>query len=487
MGLIAATIPVALLAWNGAAKIRFQETTDTRPRCACGTTPASSTAPTPTSCACSLRAAPRWAVGDFDGDGRDDMFVTDSDKGKRSFLYRNNGDGTFTEMAEKAGVAGGNDPLSIVARCALVRLRQRRPPGSAGASLRHAPCSITTRGNGKFKNVSATSGFNKFGNTIAVIAFDYDRDGKLDVMFGDYFKPVNLLDLKTHSVLPNDLDNAVNGGGVSLWHNEGNGRFTNVTEKAGFAKHTGWTLDLGHGDLNNDGWQDVYLACDYGTDRMYLNNGDGHVSRGHREGPGLRYAQGHERRNRRLRQRRLARRLRHQHHRRVHEGMQYVVAQQPRRHLHRHLEGNQHLRHPVGLGRQIRRLDNDGWLDLFVVNGPSLRQQGQLHPVLLPLITTPGVDFTDVRLWPKIGEMTWSGYQKKKMFRNMAGQTFKEISAEAGTDNDKDGRGLGIADFDNDGKLDIYQTNADPGLHSLPQHQRRDGQLGAIPLNRNQG
>src|SRR5215813_7887573 len=47
------------------------------------------------------------------------------------------------------------------------------------------------------------------------------------------------------------------------------------------------------------------------------------------------------------------------------------------------------------------------------------------------------------------------------MFHNMAGQTFKEISAEAGVDNDKDGRGIGMADFDNDGKLDLYQTNAD--------------------------
>jgi hypothetical protein len=57
--------------------------------------------------------------------------------------------------------------------------------------------------------------------------------------------------------------------------------------------------------------------------------------------------------------------------------------------------------------------------------------------------------------------MTWSGYQKKKMFRNLGTQAFKEISAEAGVDNDKDGRGIGVGDFDNDGRLDFYQTNAD--------------------------
>ena len=48
-----------------------------------------------------------------------------------------------------------------------------------------------------------------------------------------------------------------------------------MTRKAGLASHTGWTLDVGHGDFDNDGWQDLYLACDYGTDRIFFNNGDG--------------------------------------------------------------------------------------------------------------------------------------------------------------------------------------------------------------------
>src|SRR5205823_12905163 len=104
---------------------------------------------------------------------------------------------------------------------------------------------------------------------------------------------------------------------------------------------------------------------------------------------------------------------------------------------------------------------NDGWQDLFVVNG--LRSAGKENyiPILVNLITKPGVDFTDARLWPNIGNMTWSGYQKKKMFRNLGGQAFKEISGEAGVDNDKDGRGIAMADFDNDGRLDLFQANAD--------------------------
>src|SRR5262249_49850755 len=65
---------------------------------------------------------------------------------------------------------------------------------------------------------------------------------------------------------------------------------------------------------------------------------------------------------------------------------------------------------------------------------------------------------------PNIGNRTWSGYQKKRLFHNMRNGVFKEISAEAGVDNNFDGRGIGVGDFDNDGKLDLVQTNADKPL-----------------------
>ena len=94
-------------------------------------------------------------------------------------------------------------------------------------------------------------------------------------MLGNYFKPENLILLKSPNVLPNDLDNAVNGGGVTLWHNLGGGRFENTTKSAGLADAMGWTLDVGEGDFDNDGRPDVYVAGDYGTDRVYFNNGDG--------------------------------------------------------------------------------------------------------------------------------------------------------------------------------------------------------------------
>ncbi|HLE82767.1 MAG TPA: VCBS repeat-containing protein, partial [Thermoanaerobaculia bacterium] len=266
------------------------------------------------------------AVGDFDGDGHDDLFLTDSGEGKPNRLLRNlygeTGELRFADVTEAAGVGGGNDPRSIVAdalwldfdddgRLDLLVARFGTPllyrnlgaeearaetssaPTTGGAltgAEKHASLSPRggrgTEGEGgngyalRFHEVSAPAGLTKLANTIAAIAFDYDGDGWLDLLLGNYFPPEDLLALETRHVLPNDLDNAVNGGGVSLWRNvpggseaTGGRSFVEVTEEAGLAHHTGWTLDLGHGDLDGDGDQDLYLAGDYGTDRLFLNRG----------------------------------------------------------------------------------------------------------------------------------------------------------------------------------------------------------------------
>ena len=400
------------------------------------------------------------AVGDYDNDGLDDIFVTDSDRGQPNHLYHNNGNFSFTDVAVKAGVDGGNDPLSIVADALWLDYDNDGRQDLLVARF-GTPILYHNEGNGKFRDVSKQAGLTKFGNTIAVIAFDYDNDGFLDIMLGNYFKPLNLLDLKDPHVLPNDLDNAINGGGVTLWHNTGKGAFVEVTEKAGFGKHTGWTLDLGHGDFNNDGLQDVYLACDYGTDRIFFNNGDGTFRDATEKSIGFDTRKGMN----------------------VDVGdydndgwLDIYVTNITDEYMkecnmmwHNNHDGTfldvsketQTCATLWGWAAKFGDFDNDGWLDLFVVNG--LRSAGKENyiPVLMNMIITPGIDFTDVNNWPSIGQMSWSGYQKKKMFHNVSGQIFREISAEAGVDNDLDGRGIAVSDFNNDGLLDMLQTNAD--------------------------
>ena len=410
------------------------------------------------------------AAGDYNADGYDDLFIVDSGENKPHHLMRNNGDFTFTDMAESLAVSGGNDSLSI---CADVLWFDYNNDGHLDLLVGRFGTPILYRNNGpgatgsySFTNVSDLVGLTQFGNTIAVIAFDADRDGWLDLMLGNYFKPVNLLDLKTPNVLPNNLDYAVNGGGVSFWHNvpleNGQRGFVDWTGPAGFSNHTGWSLDLGHADLNNDGWQDVYIAGDYGTDRMYFNRADGtgsfievtETAIGFDTRKGMNVDMGDYNR----------------------DGWLDIYVTNI---TDEYMKECNMLWHNNGDGTFIdlsretgtcdtdwgwaakfADFDNDGWEDLFAVNGLRSAEKANYIPVLLEMIITPNVDFSDVNSYPDIGNMTWSGYQKQRLFHNLGDGTFKEVGAEAKVDTDLDGRGVAIFDFDNDGYLDIFQANA---------------------------
>jgi hypothetical protein len=113
-----------------------------------------------------------------------------------------------------------------------------------------------------------------------------------------------------------------------------------------------------------------------------------------------------------------------------------------------------------GWGAKFFDYDNDGWLDLYVMNGWISAGKESYVPDIFAMITRPNVDFADARNWPPMNGKSLSGYQPKKLFHNRGGQIFKDEAARHGLNSTRDGRGIAAADFDNDGRMDLFVANA---------------------------
>ena len=171
-------------------------------------------------------------VGDYDNDGWNDLFVTYYGQ---NMLYRNNGDGTFTDVTAKAGLL--------------------QPPGPGGRPRWNSGCAF----------------------------LDYNKDGNLDLFVANYID----FDIKT-APLPEAAHctykgiqvacgpPGLEGGKNILYHNNGDGTFTDVSEKAGILDTIGtYGLSVAVADLDNDGWPDIYVANDSTSATFYRNQKDG--------------------------------------------------------------------------------------------------------------------------------------------------------------------------------------------------------------------
>jgi hypothetical protein len=398
------------------------------------------------------------AVADYDGDGYEDIFVTDSMEGGKNHLYHNNGNFTFTDVAEKAGVANGNDDRNASSDSLWLDYNNDGRPDLLVVRFGQNQL-FENLGGGKFREVTRQAGLIGYKNAITAIAFDYDHDGYVDLFVGSYFQPVNVFQPETPRFFPESFETANNGGGITVYHNNGNGTFTDVTEKIGF-KLSGWTLDLGHGDANNDGWDDLYIACDFGTDRFFVNNGDGTFTDKTEKAIGFDTKKG----------------MNAEWGDYDNDGFLDIFVTNITDDYMRegnflwHNNGNltftdvarENGVHDTGWGwgGKFFDYDNDGWLDLYVVNGWVSAGKDSYVPDIFTMVTKPGIDFADARNWPPMGNKSLSGYQKKRLFHNEHGTGFKDEAARHGVDSIRDGRGIAVADFDNDGRLDLFVANA---------------------------
>jgi len=323
------------------------------------------------------------AVGDFDNDGYLDLYVTAFGP---NILYRNNGDGTFTDVTSKAGVAGGSHEWST------------------------------------------SAGF-----------FDFDRDGHLDLFVANYLdyrleeNPYCGLRKDGYRMYchPTMFDGVAN----RLFHNNGDGTFTDVSKKAGIANPAGKSLGVTFCDFDRDGRTDIYVANDTVRNFLYRNNGDltfTDVAYGAGVGfdpngkpragmgtdcadvdgngfPDLFVTNFSEELNALFLNRG--------------DGIFEEVSDKAGL-------GSSFL--PLGFGTKLFDVDNDGDLDIYVTNGHVIDNIARYQP-----------------------RLTYR--QKDLLYENLGGGRFRDVSAQSGPalQVERIGRGLAVADFDNDGNLDV--------------------------------
>ncbi len=197
-------------------------------------------------------------VADVDNDGFYDIFIPD---GVESKLFHNLGNGKFEDITAKSGLAG-LDGVSV----ALFADYDNDGYKDLFVSRTFKPNQLFHNNHdGTFTDVTAKSGIGEDCCTTVASWADYDNDGYLDLYVGRYLDPRK--EIPTTFYARNGLPN-------QLYHNNHDGTFTNVTEKAGVGE-VGLCLGTVFGDYNDDGYPDIYVVNDFGRKTLYRNNKDG--------------------------------------------------------------------------------------------------------------------------------------------------------------------------------------------------------------------
>lgn len=398
---------------------------------------------------------------DYDQDGLLDLYLVNSAPTRvyapshplRSALYRNNGDGTFTDVTQKAG-AGAEGLFGMG-----VAVGDYDNDGFPDLFvLGYGRCILYhNEGNGTFRDVTQHAGVANLGRWASSAAwFDYDNDGRLDLVIANYidWSPDRNFWCGDHGpgmrsyCHPDDY----NGEPPTLYHNNGDGTFTDVSKHSGIAAKPGNGLGVVTFDYDDDGWQDILIANDSMANFLFHNNRDGTFREAGYESGIAVSADGA-----------------------AEAGMGVDAADTTGNgkmdviigHLDMQLArfyrnigdgtfDDATLRSKIGyatyhmseFGALFLDYDNDGARDIFLANGHVLDNIARYH--------------ADVRY-----------DEPKLMFRNLGGGAFQNVSGRLGPDLQRPrvSRGAAVGDFDNDGDLDILVSNNG----QAPQLFRNDG------------
>jgi enediyne biosynthesis protein E4 len=217
---------------------------------------------------------------DYDNDGWMDIYLVNSgkcdfynpDRPLRNALYRNNRDGTFTDVTEKAGVAAGGYGQGVA-------VGDYDGNGFPDLYVTQYGKSILyhNNGNGTFTDVTEKAGVAASGWASSAAWFDYDNDGRLDLFvcnFVEFSKEKNL-PCMAYNKPGYCIPTLYKATPSRLFHNNGDGTFTDVSESSGIAKHLGKAWGVVATDLNNDGKMDLFIANDTVQNFLYFNRGNG--------------------------------------------------------------------------------------------------------------------------------------------------------------------------------------------------------------------
>jgi hypothetical protein len=395
---------------------------------------------------------PGVAFIDYDNDGWPDIFLVNGTdwpghitKHTTPKLYHNNHDGTFTDVTHKAGLDvemygigvavgdydnDGYDDLFVTAY-GQSRLFHNNGPDKAG--------------NVTFTDVTQKSGLagvKEFSTSAAFV--DYDKDGRLDLVVGNYVRwsPENdlycTMDGKNKSYCTPE---SYKGTSVRLWHNDGGGRFSDVTQKAGLGEPTSKTLGVAMLDYDNDGWPDLLFSNDTQPNKLYKNNGNGTFTEKAvvagvafsedgvaRAGMGVDTFDYDRSGNTSLMITNFSNQMISLYH---NEGKGLFVDEAPRSDV-----GRASLL-TLGFGCFFFDYDLDGWPDILVANG-------HIDP-----------DIQKVQVNVKFAE-------PPHLFRNLGKGKFAEVTKSAGAEfaSARVGRAVAYADVFNNGRLDVlFSTN----------------------------
>jgi enediyne biosynthesis protein E4 len=406
------------------------------------------------------------SVVDFNRDGWSDLYVTNSGEGSKNALFKNNQDGSFTDVAASLGISDLNQPGTGVSMGSVWGDYDNDGYEDLFLYKWGRPELFHNDAGQKFSRVSEKAGLPAWVNANTAVWFDYDRDGRLDLFLGGYYaEDVDLWHLKNTKMMPESFEYAKNGGRKYLFRNLGDGAFEEVSQRAGI--DTGrWALAAIVADLRGTGNQDLFIANDYGISELYFNDGKQFREAGKDTGVGFSPKSGMNASvGDVLNQGRYAVYV-------SNISEEGVLIQGNNLWVPREGTGGDAIKYDnlaramdieIGgwsFGAQFGDLNNDGTLDLYLVNGyVSADRNLNYWYDFSKIAGGNSTIISDAAHWPAMDGRSLSGYQQKKVWLNDGAGKFVDVAQAVGARDVFDGRAVALVDLWNRGVLDVVVAN----------------------------